>query len=81
MAALYVKDLNWINYGVLTCGYFYFSKKVDSFLINGNSPSKTVGKGNDKPQLDELSLTNFIRRTIVFEDNIKLEKSHSEGTI
>lgn len=37
MAALYVKDLNWINYGVLTVSYYYFAKQIESFLI---SPQK-----------------------------------------
>ena len=51
MASLYVKDLNWINYGVLTCGYFYFSKKIDSYLINENTQSKIKGKAVDKTNM------------------------------
>lgn len=37
MAALYVKDNNFVNYAVLTVGFYYFSKQFESEVIKANN--------------------------------------------
>lgn len=34
MASLAVKDNNYVNYAALTIGFYYFSKQMESLLIN-----------------------------------------------
>jgi uncharacterized protein YhjY with autotransporter beta-barrel domain len=74
MAPLYAKDLNWINYGVLTTFYFYFSKKVEQYLIGGDRVIEKEHEGMD--------VTAVIRagwNMLVFEDKIKLKRIKQEA--
>ena len=71
MAALYVKDLNWINYGVLTCGYFYFSKQIESYLIKKDKEHAKL----ENNQGILMSIIDTLRKTLIFDDKLVIEKN------
>jgi hypothetical protein len=76
MASLYVKDLNWINYGVLTVCYFYFSKKIEQYLIGGDRVS--MGKSLEGDSSIKAAFM-VCWSTLIFGDRIKIKKSKQEG--
>ncbi|MFS8159830.1 MAG: hypothetical protein ACMG6E_06400 [Candidatus Roizmanbacteria bacterium] len=76
MASLYVKDLNWINYAALTVFYYYFSKKIEQYLIGGDRAS--IDKSLDGASNISVAF-RVCWNTLVFSDRIKIKKSKQEG--